>query len=183
MKAYALQCWDAPPPLDQNDAEIPVNPVDVRRSAMDALARREHGTEELSRKLRRRFGANSETRNLIAEQLGRLVDEGLLSDTRFAASLVRQLITRGLGPRRLDRELRAKGIEKAWQACADAPELEVDWFDCATQVYEKKFGHCQWPDEQSDVQKERARRARFMQYRGFEPDHFMHLLELPDTHE
>ena len=153
-----------------------VNQTDVRRLAMDYLARREHSAEELSRKLRQRFGSNAEVIELIAQQIDRLVGEGLLSDERFAASVVRQLIERGFGPKRLDAELRARGVRDVWERCADAVELEVDWFDKARKVYQKKFGNALLPQEQKTRQKEWARRARFMQYRGFETEHFLGLL-------
>ncbi|MGB0765874.1 MAG: recombination regulator RecX, partial [Luminiphilus sp.] len=55
------------------------NPADVRRAAMDLLARREHSVEELRQKLARRFGRDQERDQVIVEQLDRLVDEGLLS--------------------------------------------------------------------------------------------------------
>ena len=144
---------------------------------MDLLARRDHGVEELSRKLERRFGTEPEAKQLIASALDQLVDDGLLSDARYAASLVRQLIARGLGPRRLDQELRAKGVRSTWETCADPAEQDIDWFEQARDVYMRKFGRNPWPEERDDARKEWARRARFMQYRGFEPDHFMSLLE------
>lgn len=155
----------------------PVNPADIRRSAMDLLARREHSGDELRQKLRRRFGSDPDIQQQIDAQLDRLIDEGLLSDERYAAAMVRQHIGRGLGPRRVDQELRAKGIRDTWEACADDSEREIDWFERARDVYLKKFGYQALPQEQKARQKEWARRARFMQYRGFEPDHFMALLE------
>lgn len=152
---------------------------------MDYLARREHGSEELARKLQRRFGKEPGATDTIAAQLDRLIEEGLLSDERFAASLVRQLINRGLGPRRLDQELRLKGVRRSWQACADSEELAVDWYSRAEEVYRKKYGDLPWPSgaDRQAQQKERARRARFLSYRGFDPDHFMHLLHLDNEHE
>jgi len=156
----------------------PLNPTDVRLAAMDLLSRREHGSEELTNKLRRRFKRHENALNIIMAELERLIAEGLLSDERFAASMVRQLISRGLGPRRLDQELRSKGVRKAWQSCADAPELAVDWFERAEHVYLKKFADKPLPVDSAERQKERAKRARFMQYRGFEADHFLHLLDI-----
>ena len=73
---------------------------------MDLLARREHGVDELRLKLKRRFGREENFETIATEQLQRLVDEDLLSDTRFAAAMVRQLVNKGIGPRRLDQELR-----------------------------------------------------------------------------
>ncbi|MEY2908606.1 MAG: hypothetical protein RLZZ602_1129 [Pseudomonadota bacterium] len=154
----------------------PVNPADIRRSAMDLLSRREHSVEELVTKLKRRFGNEPNTVALIVEQLERLTAQGLQSDERYAASMLRQQISKGLGPRRLDQELRAKGVRDEWQNCAEADQLDVDWFERAREVYLKKFGVSPLPQDSKLRQKEWARRARFMQYRGFEPDHFMSLL-------
>ena len=74
------------------------NPADVRRAAMDLLARREHSVEELRQKLARRFGRDQELDQVIVEQLDRLVDEGLLSDSRFAAAMLRQLVLKVWAP-------------------------------------------------------------------------------------
>lgn len=155
----------------------PVNPTDVRRAAMDLLARREHSKEELARKLLRRFKSASDSNATIDSELERLIDEGLLSDERFAAAMVRQLIGRGLGPRRLDDELRSKGIRATWQHCTEEDARDIDWFAHAEQVFKKKFAGLPLPREREARTKERMKRMRFMQYRGFEFDHFMHLLE------
>jgi regulatory protein len=153
-----------------------VKPVDIRRKGMDLLARREHGVDELKRKLAVRFGGGEALAELIEAEVDRLVDEGLLSEERFAAAMVRQLIAKGLGPRRLDEELRAKGVRGSWRDCADSSELAIDWHEQARHVYDKKFGDRAMPEDHQSARKEWARRARFMQYRGFEPAHFMSLL-------
>ena len=72
--------------------------VAVRRAAMDLLARREHGRVELTRKLRQR-GAPQE---LIDGALGRLAEEGLLSESRYLETFVASLATPGhrAGPER-----------------------------------------------------------------------------------
>ena len=49
--------------------------------------------------------------------------------------------------------------------------LQVDWFAAASEVILKKFGAL----APSDI-KEKARRARFMQYRGFTAEHYQKLL-------
>jgi len=153
-----------------------LNPNDVRRAAMDLLARREHSVDELGKKLARRFGREEATTDLIAEQLQRLEEEGLVSDSRYAAAMLRQLILKGLGPRRLDQELRAKGISAPWIDCARAADIEVDWCEQARSVYEKKFPRPIATADRGEQRREWGKRARFMQYRGFEPDHFMALL-------
>lgn len=144
---------------------------------MDLLARREHGVEELRLKLKRRFGREENFESIATEQLQRLVDEGLLSDSRFSAAMLRQLVSKGIGPLRLDQELRNKGIQESWQACAVLAELEVDWRQQAREVYSKRFPHPISENDPAASRREWGRRARFMQYRGFESDHFMALIE------
>lgn len=145
----------------------PVDPAAIRRAAMDLLARREHALEELRRKLLRRF-ADGE---LVDAILAQLAAENLQSDSRFAESFARQRVLRGYGPLRVRQEMRQKGLpDEAIQAALEA--LVVDWFEQAEQVYRKKFG----PGEPRDI-KDRARRTRFMQYRGFTAEQFGVLLE------
>ena len=67
---------------------------DVRRAAMDILARREHCCAELKRKLQ----AKSFSGDTIDTVLRQLQDEGLLSDSRFAESYVRFRAMKGFGP-------------------------------------------------------------------------------------
>ena len=64
------------------------NPLDttaaIRFAAMDLLARREHGREELSRKLRRRGAEES----LLGPVLDRLAEDGLLDESRYLESYI-----------------------------------------------------------------------------------------------
>lgn len=150
---------------DESDAEV-INPADIRLAAMNLLARREHSIRELRGKLLRRF-PDDET---INEQLNRLVEERLQSDVRFAESYARQRISRGYGPLRLREELRERGVSED-DATAAMEELGIDWRAVATEVIHKKFGTLVAVDL-----KEKARRARFMQYRGFCGDHYKDLL-------
>jgi regulatory protein len=141
-------------------------PADVRLAAMNLLARREHSLKELHQKLRRRFADE----DLVSGELARLVEEGLQSDQRFAESFARQRAGRGYGPLRVRQEMRGKGLTDSVIATA-LQQAELDWFTLAERVFRKKFG------EPSPVEmKERARRARFMQYRGFDSEHFQHLV-------
>lgn len=150
----------------QEPASADQDPAAIRRAAMDLLARREHSRMELRNKLRRRFSPAE----LIDEQLQRLADENLQSDVRFAESYLRQRIGRGYGPLRLRQELRERGLGEA--DCRRAlDEVEVDWFRQAGEVLHKKFG-----DRAAADIRERARRVRFMQYRGFSEDQFRHLI-------
>ena len=145
----------------------PVDAADIRRAAMDLLARREHSIRELRQKLQRRFGDMP----LVEEALSRLAEENLQSDERYAGSFVRRRAARGYGPVRIRQEMRDKGLEKP--AIAEAMEqAQVDWRALAAEVSRKKFGEAAPADA-----RERARRSRFLHYRGFDADDVRDLLE------
>ncbi len=134
---------------------------------MDLLARREHSRRELEQKLKKRF------KDLVSieAQLDRLAEERLQSDTRYAESFLRQRVNRGYGPARIQQEMRQKGIADGDVQNALAA-LDVDWTRQAEQVWRRKFGEIPVDDI-----KEKARRDRFMRYRGFSGDHFQHQLD------
>jgi len=143
-----------------------LNPADIRLKAMDLLARRDHSRQELMQKLLRRF----KDADLIDEQLDRLVAENLQSDTRFAEAFLCHRFNRGYGPRRIFQEMQKKGIaEEEIQAAMDAGAF--DWHANAEHVLSRKYGTARAEDIN-----EKARRSRFMQYRGFSSDQFRDIL-------
>lgn len=153
--------------MPDHDSSNPleINPADIRLAAMNLLARREHSVRELRNKLKHRFPDSDK----IDEQLSLLIAERLQSDVRFAQSYARQRISRGYGPIRLREELRERGVSEADVAAA-MDEMEIDWCAVATDVMYKKFGL----RDAIDL-KEKARRARFMHYRGFATEHYQEL--------
>ena len=130
---------------------------DIRRAAMDLLARREHSFKELSDKLSRRFT----DQDLIVEQLEKLRDENLQSDQRFAEMFVRSRIGKFHGPIRIKNELRERGVAERWVSHAIREE-GVDWAVLLEDLASNKYG-----EEPPVDARERARRMRFFQYRGF----------------
>lgn len=78
-----------------------------RMKALDLLARRNHGTAELQRKLlQREFSKES-----VSSTLGWLQGKGYLDDIAFARSWVRTRLRKGGdSPRSLDAGLRKKGL-------------------------------------------------------------------------
>jgi regulatory protein len=132
-------------------------PGDIRRAAIDLLARREHSRQELAVKLGRRFD-NGDT---VAQQLDDLAAAGLQSDRRFCEIFVRSKCQQGQGPQRISQELKQRGVDDAlvgkllWEA-------DIDWLTSLQELYRRKY-----PDKTVRDQKERARRMRFLQYRGF----------------
>lgn len=144
---------------------------ELRLAAMDLLARREHGSHELLLKLRKRFRRRACTDEQVQEVLSALTEEGLLSDERFALSTVRQLVSRGYGPRRIYETFRQQGIEGYLSnALAEAFEAPIDWYAEAASVYEKKYHGDAILGDWDARQRERAKRMRFLQYRGFDAE-------------
>ena len=128
---------------------------------MDLLARREHSTGELRTKLRARGFEDEEA---VDFQLGRLHDEGLLSDERFVEAFVHGRRLRGQGPLRISAELRERAVPAALIETYVDPR-EAAWAGGARDARRKRFG-----DEVPVDVAERARQARFLRYRGFTED-------------
>jgi regulatory protein len=136
-------------------------PKEIRKKAMDFLARREYGEVELVKKL----ADKGYKRSIAEDEIARLAEEGLQSDTRFAESFVQSRITQGKGPVRIRADLGQRGIRDGIiEGAIEA--AEVDWFELAEAERVKKFG-TELPAEF----REKARQMRFLQYRGFEQDH------------
>jgi len=129
----------------------------VRESAMNYLARREHSRLELEQKLARREFEQAE----ISMALDRLVDDGLLSDARFAESFVHARRQRGNGPLKIQAELKMRGVNETIIRQYLDPQ-EPRWYELACRVRSKRFGKV-LPDEYA----QRMRQARFLQQRGF----------------
>jgi regulatory protein len=103
--------------------------------------------------------------------LDALATDGLQDDARFAESYVHSRGGRGYGPRRIATELRARGldatvIERALAVC--------DWVAQARAAQHKKFGSA--PANRA----ERARQARFLDYRGFDAAQIRQALSTDD---
>jgi regulatory protein len=133
---------------------------------MQYLARREHSRRELHDKLLKK-GCDEAT---AAETVKRLEQDRLVSDDRFMESLIQTRRSRGYGPLRIQKELQEKGVT------AEAIERWLDvsgseWLEDIRRVQRKKFG-ARLPKSYP----ERARQARFLQYRGFTYDQIQKLL-------
>lgn len=107
---------------------------------------------------------------IAAEVVRQLETERLLSDDRFMESLIQARRNRGYGPLRIQKELQEKGVvPEAITHGLDVTSQE--WIDDIRRVQRKKFGG-RIPRSYA----ERARQARFLQYRGFTYDQIQLLL-------
>jgi regulatory protein len=129
----------------------------VRAAALAQIARRDFGRAELRERLIRKGGMPA----IVDAVLGELEAERLLSDARYVESAVRAHAGRGHGPCRVRAELRRKGLAAALvdEALRTA---DVDWATLAVQLRRRRYGAAM----PGDV-RERAKQARFLQYRGF----------------
>jgi len=136
------------------------DPESARSVAIALLARRDYASGELRSRLKRKgFDAT-----VVETTIRELVEERALNDERYAANYVSYHAARGCGPLRISAELRAMELpaELVENALAGGP----DWRSLAKDVRVRKFGTDPPPDWP-----EKARQARFLQYRGFSSDH------------
>ena len=83
-------------------------PKTIRLKIMDFLARREYSSKEIYQKMSRRV----EFREMLDDVIQQLVEDGLISDARFAESYFQSRKNRGFGPLRIKNELKQKGINE-----------------------------------------------------------------------
>ena len=152
-----------PKPGDEKFAdgsEAASDPSRIRSSAIGLLARREHSTGELERKLESR-GFDAEVTSGVLAELAR---KGLLSDERYVTGFITHHAARGQGPLRIRSELRESGVS-AELVERLLGQADVDWVDVARSVRRKKFSA-----SPAMTFAERAKQSRFLQYRGFSQD-------------
>ncbi|TYL48674.1 regulatory protein RecX [Marinomonas sp. IMCC 4694] len=133
-------------------------PISVFDHALSFLSYREHGTKELATKLKNKGYPEED----IAKTLERLQDMNYLNDQRFADIFVRSRISKPLGVIRIMQELGQKGINSDIAKHA-IEEADVDWFELAKQLKERRFG-----EEIETDYKEKVKQFRYLQYRGFD---------------
>ena len=154
--------------------ENPDDPEAARRSALLWLSRRDHSSAELFGKLTVKGHSAEAARAAIAG----LEAERLLDDARFLDNFVRSHAARGHGPMRIRQELSGLGFAPA--VIDGALAAGPDFVAVCRQVRLRKFGA-----EPATSWAERAKQARFLQYRGFSSDHIRlatgHDPEAPET--
>jgi len=136
----------------------PESAGELKGRALRLLARREHSRAELARKLAPHAGSGEAVETLLAAlEAGRQV-----SDERFAEARAYQL-SRKYGAERVRRDLLARGVapDVAARLAADSRSGDVER---AHAILARKYR------SPATTTKERARRIRFLQSRGFSLD-------------
>ena len=132
------------------------DPAAALAAAVTLLARREFCSIELGTRL----AAQGYEPGAVRSALGELVERRYLDDERYARLFVVIHAERGQGPVRIRRDLAQLGVPAA--LIETQLELQGEWAAVARRVVTRRFGTAparSWPDK--------ARRMRFLQYRGF----------------
>jgi len=129
---------------------------ELKARALRYLVRREHSRDELARKL----APYAESNEILEGVLRELESRKQLSNERFAETRTRQL-ARKYGAARIRHDLKSKGVadELSSRAVAELNEVEK-----AKQILARKYR------APATTREERAKRARFLQSRGFSYD-------------
>ena len=129
----------------------------MRTAALALLAGRDFGRRELAERLiRKGYPAT-----LVETVVAGLAADRSLSEERFVEQYIAQHAARGQGPVRIRAELRERGVEPAAIESA-LEESSADWVQSARQARLRRFG----AGLPANL-RERAKQARFLQYRGF----------------
>ena len=128
----------------------------IYNQALDVISRREHSEKEIKNKLLKKFD-NAE---LIDEVISKLIKNNLINDVRYAQMYVLVRKRKGFGPKKIQFELMARGINDSISSIAIIEE--GSWKEAAQKAFNKKF-----KNGASNEFKERNKQKNFLQNRGF----------------
>jgi regulatory protein len=133
----------------------PASAAELKARALRYLARREHSRAELHRKLLP-FAASQQ---LLEVLLSELEGRKLLSNHRFA-EMRAHVMSRKYGAAKIRHDLKAKGVpDEIVDSVSEVGELER-----ASAILQRKYRSL------AATREEKAKRARFLQSRGFSSD-------------
>lgn len=142
-------------------------PAELKRSALAMLARRDYARRDLHDRLAQRYGAGDD----LDQLLDWLEAQRFIDDARYAGMFLRSRLERGHGPMRVRQSMQQEGLSAELIETALA-EADVDWFEQARQCSRRRFSGPAPADP-----RERAKRLRFLQYRGFTADQCFYALD------
>ncbi|GAC15857.1 regulatory protein RecX [Aliiglaciecola lipolytica] len=148
--------------MSDNDVKI------INHSITRLLARREHSRHELYSKL----ALKGLDPDLIKQQLALFVEKDIQSDERYVEAFIRSRVSKGQGQQRIQLDLQQHNIDeaiilKAFEVC------ETDFTETALEAYRKKYA-----DKPIEDWKDKQKRMRFLQYRGFNHQQIQNTLKV-----
>lgn len=139
----------------------------AKATAVRLLSRRDHSIFELKRKLRLREFPQEE----IDDALDDLIKRDYISDARFSEAYVNMRKQKGFGPLRIAAELNERGVDEREYLDFLQPESD-SWIVSLERTYQTKYRGLAYKDFN-----EKAKRIRFLQYRGFTLDKIHQVLK------
>ena len=138
------------------------------------LSRQDYSRSQIEQKLRVKGAEEDYAKQLInwCEQ------HGFIDDIRYNESFIRRQINKGLGLMRIKNDAFQKGINPE-QVETIVEGLQIDWYIQAQSAYNKKFSTT---NDHLDY-KERAKRMRYMSYRGFNHDQIEFAMQTNPSNE
>ncbi len=136
------------------------DPKKLYNRALYWLSKRDYSVADFQKKLDKVCEID-EMKNTLLQQL---IENDWLSEERYIKAFIRHKVSAGLGHYRIINDLKQHGI-KSQDAEHWIEESNTDWFEQAKSTYQRKYGETEIQDH-----KERAKRFRYMQYRGFSID-------------
>jgi len=146
--------------------ETPGTPAELKARALRFLVRREHSRAELVRKL----APHAESEAALNAVVDLLLSKRQLSDERFAEERARSL-SRKYGAAKIRQDLKARGIS---EEIVDKASAGLNDLERADEILRRKYR------EPAVTREERAKRARFLQSRGFSMEVIGSLLRSSD---
>jgi len=147
-------------------ADAPDTPAELKARALRFLVRREHSRAELARKL----APHAESEAALNAVVDLLLSKRQLSDERFAEERARSL-SRKYGAAKIRQDLKARGIS---EEIVDKASAGLNDLERADEILRRKYR------EPAVTREERAKRARFLQSRGFSMEVIGSLLRSSD---
>ena len=135
------------------NADSPDTPAELKARALRHLVRREHSRAELARKL----APHAESSEALRAVLDLLLSKRQQSDERFAEERAR-VLSRKYGAAKIRQDLKARGVSDEISARVSSGPDELER---ASAILQRKYR------ESATTREERAKRARFLQGRGF----------------
>jgi regulatory protein len=135
--------------------DSPDTPAELKQRALRYLVRREHSRAELERKL----SPHADSSQAVQAVLDLLLSKKQQSDERFAAERAR-VLSRKYGPAKIRHDLKARGVSGEVIDSLSSSEEEQRAKEILARKYREPAGN----------REERAKRARFLQGRGFSAD-------------
>lgn len=142
--------------------ERPDTPIELKVRALRYLARREHSRAELARKL----APHAESPAVLDLVLNELQRKRQLSDERYADARANWL-SRKYGAAKIRHDLKAHGVA---EAVIDRVSAEGD-YERAKAIIARKYR------DAATTREDKAKRARFLQSRGFSYDVIRRLID------